>query len=175
MPTFDLIQCTVRMNQNEAKAVSEIVRAGPDALTPPEMIVLQMQHGISEDESGHAIRNAIKVGEIDLDREAMLDRIHRNTGADKKSVSAMMPSMQLTPKTLDQMDLPPECLGKKRETLTLGGLKGNLDEAGIEMTIPDMMKALKQAGADIPSGKLSRDDLVALMTENDLSVVEGAL
>lgn len=160
---FDLIQCSVRLNHDGDNTKTEIVRAGVDALTPPEIVLLQMQHGTDDSFGGHAIRNAVKVGEIELDKQDIFDRISTRFRVDAKTI---FPAPNLMPKTLADLELPVECHGRPRQE--------PVAESGPAQRKKELRKILTDAGVDVPKGNLSEDDLLLLLEEHGLKEKESA-
>jgi len=158
---LDLIQCTVRLQNDGQNDKTEIVKSGPDAITPAEAIVLMMQHSLDDGPNGCAIRNAIKVGEIETTKQEEGFRLRRKYGP---IVEQAFPRGRHMPSTIEDLELPPECIGKPRQMT----LDATAPKTAHERK-KEMRAALEAAGIEVPKGNLSEDDLQALMDEAGLT------
>lgn len=157
---MDRIQCLVRVNQNSNIDDLVIVKAGPDALTPAEMIVLMMKHSISDAFEGCSIQKARKVGTVERSKQDELDRLRLKYG---DIVNTAFPRGRHLPVTLADVDLPEGSIDTaKHPEPVVDEVDTTPDEK------PDYRAALEAAGVDIPKGDLSDDDLMALMIEHGL-------
>ena len=141
------IQCTVKTNQNGNTNLSEVVKAGPDALVVTEIPLLRRQH-----EDPHAdpedgaflccINNAKVVGAVKItDRKQHKDWLIRKYGA--QLVEAEYPGSipRNFPKSLDDCDIP----------------RSNVIATPKEGTKDWYVEKLTAAGTDFPSGASVKD------------------
>lgn len=146
---MDLIDCTVRLNCKGDLGKMEIVRTGPDALTPAECIVIQNIHDTgSGADADRVIRNARVVGSVERSRPQEIERLTHIYGIAR--VRHLFPANHLLPMTLEDIELPGECVApvaRKRDT-----------DASLRAEI-------EKAGGIVPDGKLSLDDLRAIRDE----------
>ena len=163
---FDLIQCTVTLNEKGDTKLTTVVRAGPDALTPAEAFILMNLHppaGGSDDPQQFPIRDIQVVGHVDRDRAEELNRLRERYGVAR--VSAYLPTGMKIPQSITDIDIPAECFAKVRDP----------DKP---ITIPAMAKLdiatkLFEAGVMIPE-KATDDDIAKLARENGIKVTEAA-
>jgi len=151
---LDLIQCTVRANIDGDISKLEVVKAGPAAITPAEAVILMMKHSLDETATGCALRNVIKVGVVEREKDDEMKRLRREYGV---IVDQAFPRGRQLPRTINDIDIPEECMGKPREE------PKPLDPR-------KAMRAILEAnGVEVPKGNLSKDDLQALMDEHGLA------
>jgi len=140
---MDLIQCTVELTPEDGGVVlTEIVKSGPDALTPAEAAILMFKLGGGV---GIPIKNATVVGQIDRHKRVELARLLNKYG--REIVQTVIPMISSMPVTLDDLELPPE-------------------NRGSSVTPEERLRAeIERLGSTVPKGKLSIADLEALLAE----------
>lgn len=142
---MDLIQATVRLNIDGDMTKAEIVRAGPNALTPAEALVLAALHGEREDPEYVAIRNARVVGVVERTAGAEIVRLRETY--ESKIVDALFPSPRQVPMTLEDTEFPATSIAEDNDPTAV------------------LRARIVELGGKIPSGNVSREDLQAILTD----------
>jgi hypothetical protein len=169
---FDLVQCTVRLMQKGNRDLTTIVKSGPDAITPPEVVLLRLEHDLPGfDEEGCAIGDAVTVGSVEMSKGDLYEMLMRK-GFKPKQIEAAFPAGRGIPSTLMQADLPQSSLGKPlRKAEPAEPAPSPKAVASRKAEIRD---ALKKAGVTLPNANLSEADLLAIAEENGIALTEGA-
>lgn len=146
-----LIQCTVKTNQDGNTGLMEVVLAGPSSIPVTEIPLLRRQHEDKDADGGApcCIDNAKVVGDVTItDRKAHKDYLMRKYGA--KLVEAEYPGSipRNFPVTLDDCDIP-------KSNQILAPKEGTKDWFAVE---------LKKLNVDFPDNA-SKKDLEALYEE----------
>lgn len=177
---FDLVQCTIRLMQKGNRDLTTIVKAGPDAITPAELVLHRMVHDLPGfDEDGCAIGDAVVVGSVEMTKGELYDALMRK-GFKPAMIDAAFPAGRGIPQTLAQADLPHTSFGKpqrkveepKVETTKARNIK--LLGATPAARKVELMNVLNKAGVPIPKGNLSEADLMAIAEENNVALTEEA-
>lgn len=160
---YDLIQMTVRLNINNSHTSTEIIKSGPQAVTAAEALLLHVRHSLGENPEAVAIRNAVKVGEVEMSKSQLLESLRERYGA--KLVDETFQRGRHLPSTLADLELPEECLGKPRVIEAApAAFEGKAEKR----------EALVAAGIDLPKGNISESDLDALIAEHGIEPVNAA-
>lgn len=168
---FDLIQCSVRLYDKTSgtHGNTEIVKAGPAALTPPELLIIRSLHDVEDgmEEGTCSIMNAVVVDQVDRQKTDEFERLCSIFGAPR--VRALFPGGRNMPTTLSACELPPGCLGKPRKAKEPENVvKLDKSPRAVAARKKQYRKVLNDAGVIIPAGNLSETELLDLMTERNL-------
>lgn len=110
---LDLIQCNVAINHGEGNTgMTEVVKAGPAAITTAEALLLMMKHSVGEGPEAYPIKRVIKVGEVEVDQFQLLNQLSQIYGG--PLVKQAYPTARHIPKTVADLDLPAENMGPPR-------------------------------------------------------------
>ncbi len=178
---IDMVQCTVRLNQKGNRDLTTIVKAGPDAISTCEMVLLRMQHDLPGfDEDGCCIGDAVVVGTIETTKQQEYERL-LGKGFKTALIEAAFPQGRGMPQTLKEVDLPSSSLGKPLRKIEPEGAK-TAEPPKADPSSPKSIAQRKQqirdlltaAGVAIPTGNLTEADLAAIAEENGLSLTEAA-
>lgn len=103
---FDLIQCTVRLNEDGNFGSTEVVKAGPGAVRASEIPILRFLHDVEGgfDQGTCCIASARVVGQVEGRKSDEMDRLAAIYGT--KVVSAVYPGGRGVPETMRDCDLP---------------------------------------------------------------------
>lgn len=178
---LETIQCTVRINVEGKFGMTEIVCAGPDALSATEIPLLRMRHdvanGLVKDEC--SIHNAVVVGETETDKATEFQRLIEKYG--DQLVKAAYPQGRGMPLTLADCELPDGCFAPKRAAPKKPAPEV-VEDIQVDTRSPQeiaaakkaVRAALNEAGVEIPPGNLTESDLLALADEHGVEPLETA-
>jgi hypothetical protein len=159
---LEKVQCTVRLNEAGSVGLTEVVKAGPDAMTIPELVLV---NAMNSADGETCVNDVIVVGEVETTYGAEMERL---SGKYKAGIAAtMFPHSHAMPKTLYDADLPVTALGKspqKEVTDTPAPARTKKPKEVSEEKLA-IRTALVEAGVEIPAGNLSLDKLTALAEE----------
>ncbi|WP_288927284.1 hypothetical protein [uncultured Maritimibacter sp.] len=142
---FDLIQCVVRVPHEGAYGGSEVVKTGPQAITPAEGVILGAMFDV--DPSDPCIVQAQVIGSVERTKGEELERLAGIYG--RARVMDIYKSAALMPAKLADLELPEDHLSKSKVKTAKAMLREELESMGV----------------DIPKGNLSEADLEALKAE----------
>lgn len=158
---MDLIQCTIRLNQEGHVGLMEVVKSGPDAITPAEAVILMRKHSIDDSEEGVCIFNARKVGEVDRAKMQEAERLALKYGG--KIVADTFPRGGMMPGDIEDLELPQSSLAPEPEKVDEPVTQSEPSEE--DKKREELINKLTDAEVTIPGGNLSLDDLQALVDE----------
>lgn len=170
--SFELIQCTVRLfdKTSGTHGNTEVVKAGPQALTPPELLVVRSIHDVEEgmDEGTCSISRAIVVDKVERSKMDEFERLCSIFGANR--IRALFPGGRNMPATLRGCELPEGCLGPVRKAPEPENVV-QMDKSprAVAARKKQYRKALADGGVDVPAANLSETDLMNMMVENGLT------
>lgn len=155
---FDLIQCTVTLNEKGATNLTTVVKSGPDAITPPEALILMNLHPpTSEDESHATLKDVAVVGAVNRDKNEEMNRLREKYGA--RIVGALFPAGVRPPQKVDDLDIPATSFAKvKAEPKTLS-----------QAAKMDLATKLFEVSVMIPDNATD-EDLLKLAREHKIKV-----
>lgn len=168
---FDLIQCSVRLYDKTSgtHGNTEIIKAGPQALTPPELLIIRSMHDVEDgiDEGTCSITRAIVVDQVERSKTDEFERLCSTFGPNR--VRALFPGGRNMPSTLAACEMPPGCLGPVRAKKQPENIV-QLDKSprAVAARKKQYRKALDDAGVTVPAGNLSESELLDLMAESNL-------
>lgn len=155
----DLIQCTVRIQDDGHFGNLEVVKSGPSALRATEIPLLRAKHDLGGASGPEAccIQNARVVGQTEI---VTLEEAQRLTRTYGKIVQEIYPNGRGMPSTIADCDLPLACIAEMPKAEEKVDEKKSAADRKKEMR-----EALEAAGVEIPPGNLSIQDYEALMEE----------
>lgn len=150
---LDLIQCLVQIPDGSGTGLTQVLKAGPSAITPPEMEVLRRLH--NTEASGperECVSRCRVVGHTDTDVYHETDRL---AGIYKrKLIEYLFAPNSSMPETLADLNLPEECLDKLDHP--------EKQKAAKPKTAKQLRAALDAMDIEVPVGNISIPDLTAL-------------
>lgn len=158
---IEVAECTVRLNQKGNVGLTEIVKAGPDAMTPGEIEILRAMHDLDgEGAEACCIGNLKVVGKIDrsLAEERELLRLKYGPHV----VQHLFPQPRHIPTKISDLILPPESLSAKQ--------KATRSPDEISNRKKELREELNAAGVKTPPGNISEANLQALLDDHLASV-----
>lgn len=167
---IDMVQCTVKLMQKDNNNLTTIVKAGPSACSPAEMVLLRMEHdapGMADDSC--CIGDAVVVGTRETSKQAEYERLVK-LGFKSAKIEMAFPGGRGFPTTLAQVDLPAISLGaalRKEKVVDAKDAK-----PAVVPSKASLRAAIQAAGIELPAGNLSEADLRAIAEENN--VIEAA-
>lgn len=163
---LDLVQCLVQIPDGGGSGFTQVLKAGPGAVTPPEMAILQYLHNTeAEGPARECLSRCRVVGFIETDAYNEIDRL---AGIyKKKMVSFIFPPQSKLPQTLDDLNLPEECMDPQGPVLVEEEGKEILDPSTKlkPKTAKQLRAGLEAMGIDVPVGNISIADLTALFPQ----------
>jgi hypothetical protein len=168
---IERVQCLVKLKLNDRNDLSQIVKSGPDAVPATEIPLLRAKHDLASGmtEAECAISMAEVVDVIEISKPEEYERLCLKYG--KPFVDAHYPQGRLMPLTLADCELPPGCtVAKPKKVAASKKLKADPAPAPVEDDFDRefWLNELREAGATVPDGNLSPDDIMALVEEAGL-------
>lgn len=108
---IDVIECTVKIMQNDDPGLLQIVKAGVGAIPVTEAAILMMRNSPDPHlAETNALGHVRLVGQIETNRGAELERLTRLYG--KNDVNTAFPGGRAMPERVEDLLLPEGCLAK---------------------------------------------------------------
>lgn len=172
---IERVQCLVRLKLNDRNDMMQIVKAGPDALSAPEIPVVRALHdiggGMVSDEC--CISVAEVVDTVETNKAEEMERLKLKYGA--AIIEQMYPQGRHMPLTLADCDLPPGCaVAKPKKAKAKAKEVPEVAEQSDDFDRDFWIEELKLAGVEIPEGELSDIDLWALVEDAGLVKSDAA-
>ena len=157
---LDLVQCLVQIPDGGGAGFTQALKAGPGAITPPEMTIMQVLHNTdAEGPARECLSRCRVVGHIETDAYTERDRLVKLYNP--KVVGFAFPPSAPMPKTLADLNLPEECLDPQGDVVEETEGK----EAEAKPTAKQLRAGLKAMGINVPAGNVSVADLTALFPQ----------
>ncbi len=160
---LDLVQCLVQIPDGGGSGYTQVLKSGPNAVTPPEMAILQYLHNTEADGPARECLSRCRVvGSVETDVYNEIDRL---AGIYKKKlVSFIFPPQSKLPQTLDDLNLPEECLDEQGPVVELVEADAE-NGAPKPKTAKQLRAGLVAMGIDVPVGNISIADLTSLFPQ----------
>lgn len=176
---IERVQCLVRLKLNDRNDLMQVVKAGPDAVPASEIPLLRAKHdlggGMVEAECSISMAEVVEV--LETTKAEEFERLCLKYG--KPFVERMYPQGRMMPLTLADCDLPPGCALPKAKPKAEPKAKSKAKPQDEPPAAPDAefdrefwLNELDMAGATIPEGNLSPNDIMALVEEAGLLSIE---
>lgn len=156
---LEVIQCLIKLSDGGGSGLTEVIKAGPSAVTVPEIAILQALHNT---EAEGPVRECVSRCRILETREvSSYDEIDRLGGIyGRKFVASVFPGGRGLPLKLSDLNLPDECMEEIKNPNEDGQV------ADMEpVTAREYRAALKEAGVKVPPGNISVASLKAMMPD----------
>lgn len=169
---MDLLECTVRVAYNGKHGNLEVVKTGPDAVTPAEAFILIAKHSVMDEDAGMtsmALSNVRVIGRTSINTHSLMASLVQKYGRDL--VKQVFPTVRQMPRTLADLDLPPECMAPKKVKKAKAEEKPEVILFEAEETEIERLRGLiLDAEKELPEGDLTEEELLLLCEEYDLDV-----
>ena len=173
---IDKIQCLVTLAAEGTPGMTQVVMAGPSALSAPEVVLMRAKNDV---EDICCISDAIVVDTVETSFAHERERLSEKYG--RSIVHTIFPAAHLMPKTLMQLDLPPEAVCDIIDAVEIEAEPPVVAKPAASTAKPkeapavvaarkrELKAQLEAAGVKLPKGKHTEDDLKAMVEEAGLT------